>query len=62
MTNRTRDFLDKFKNFENKSLEVKFADTFSEFIECLSQVDLSDDTLDNLIGIFEKDMKIFFRN
>ena len=62
MTNRTHNFLDKFNHFDNNTVEVKFADAFAEFIECLSLADLSKNTLDDLFGIFEKDMKIFFRN
>lgn len=62
MNIKTEEFLDMFRDYENNDIENIFGDAFSEFIEILNEVDLSEDTLDNLNGIFEKDMKIFFRN
>ena len=57
---KTMEFLSYFKIYENNAIEPKFGDIFSEFIESLNDVDLSDDTLDHLTELFKKDMKIFF--
>lgn len=62
MNERTHNFLKLklFENCDNDSIEIIFADIFCEFINELNESDLSEKTLDNLNGIFEKDMKIFF--
>ena len=57
---RTHEFLSKFKDFDNNSTEVIFADCFSEFIEILNQSDLSESTLNHLNDVFSKDMNMFF--
>ena len=62
MNIRTEEFLDMFRDCENNDIKNIFGDAFSEFIEILNGVDLSEDTLDDLNGIFKKDMKIFFKN
>ena len=56
------EFLEKFSEYENDSIEVCFGDAFAEFIEILNECDLSKNTLEDLNGIFIKDMKIFFKN
>ena len=50
-----------FSTFNNEDKRVIFADVFSEFIEELNLVDLSKETLQHLNDIFEKDMKLFFK-
>lgn len=60
MNERTKEFLERFKDFDNNDIKVIFGDTFSEFIEVLNDVDLSENTLIHLNGIFEKDMFQFF--
>lgn len=62
MNIRTEEFLDKFRGYENNDIENIFGDAFSEFINELNEVDLSENTLKHLNDIFLKDMKIFFRN
>ena len=57
----THEFLSKFKDFDNHSIEVIFADCFSEFIEILNQSDLSESTLNHLNDVFSKDMNMFFK-
>lgn len=61
MTNKTKEFLEMFSTFNNEDKRVIFADVFSEFIEELNLVDLSKETLQHLNDIFEKDMKLFFK-
>lgn len=60
MNERTKEFLERFKDFDNNDIKVIFGDTFSEFIELLNDVDLSEKTLIYLNEIFEKDMFLFF--
>lgn len=62
MNQRTKEFLEKFKEYPNDSIEVAFTDSFSEFIEILNSCDLSEKTLEYLNDIFEKDLKRFLRN
>lgn len=62
MNEKTHEFLEQFSEYENDSIEVTFGDAFSEFINELNDVDLSEKTLEHLNGIFEKDMRIFFKN
>lgn len=62
MKEATHQFLERFKDYENNSVEVYFGDAFAEFVEILNECDLSEETLDNLNGIFQKDMKVFFKN
>ena len=62
MNEKTHEFLEQFSEYENDSIEVNFGDAFSEFINELNDVDLSEKTLEHLNGIFEKDMRIFFKN
>lgn len=59
---RTREFIKYFKEMDSKDSRVYFGNAFSEFIECLNRVDLSNDTLQQLNAIFMKDMKMFFNN
>lgn len=54
-------FNDEFNHFDENSDEMKFANCFSEFIDELSQVDLSRKTVINLYEIFMKDTKVFFK-
>lgn len=61
LSERTHEFLFKFKDFDNNSIEVIFADCFSEFIEILNQSDLSESTLNHLNDVFSKDMNMFFK-
>ena len=61
MNEHTKEFLELFKNYSNNDIEVIFSDNFSEFIEELNKVDLSEKTLNHLNGIFEKDMIRFFK-
>lgn len=55
----------KFNNIaihsKNKEYDT-FCDSFGEFIYELDCVDLSDKTIENLYGIFIKDMLIYFKN
>lgn len=60
MNQRTHEFLELFSNYENNDIREWFGDIFCEFINELNETDLSEKTLDNLNGIFEKDMRIFF--
>lgn len=60
MNNRTKEFLEQFKDYDNNDIENMFGDTFAEFIELLNGADLSENTLQDLNDIFDKDMKIFF--
>lgn len=60
MNKRTKEFLERFKDFDNNDIKVIFGDIFSEFIGVLNDVDLSEKTLIYLNGIFEKDMFLFF--
>lgn len=60
MNERTEEFLERFKDFDNNDIKVIFGDLFSEFIEELNNIDLSENTLIHLNGIFEKDMIQFF--
>lgn len=60
MRRETHEFLDMFSTFNNNDERVIFGDCFSEFIECLNNCDLSNDTLVQLNGIFIKDMKRYF--
>ena len=62
MNEKTHEFLEQFADYENDSIENVFGDAFSEFINELNEVDLSEKTLEHLNGIFEKDMRIFFKN
>ena len=62
MNIRTEEFLEYFKEYEENDIRVAFGDDFSEFVDCLNEVDLSDKKLDYLNDIFEKDMKIFFEH
>ena len=50
-----------FSTFNNNDERVIFGDIFSEFIDELNLVDLSKETLEHLNDIFEKDMKLFFK-
>lgn len=61
MNEKTHEFLEKFKDYENEDIREFFGDAFSEFINELNEVDLSEKTLEHLNGIFEKDMKRFFK-
>lgn len=61
MNEKTHEFLEKFKDYENEDIRQFFGDAFSEFINELNEVDLSEKTLEHLNGIFEKDMKRFFK-
>lgn len=60
MNQKTHEFLELFLNYENDDVRQWFGDVFCEFINKLNEVDLSERTLNNLNGIFEKDMRIFF--
>ena len=60
MNKRTKEFLERFKDFDNNDIKVIFGDLFSEFIEEINNIDLSENTLIHLNGIFEKDMIQFF--
>lgn len=60
MNERTEEFLERFKDFDNNDIKVIFGNIFSEFIEVLNDVDLSEKTLIYLNEIFEKDMFLFF--
>lgn len=60
MNIKTQEFLEKFKDYEPDDIREYFRDIFCEFINELNEVDLSEETLEHLNGIFEKDMKIFF--
>lgn len=60
MNQRTHEFLELFSKYDNNDIEEWFGDIFCEFINELNETDLSEKTLDNLNGIFKKDMKIFF--
>lgn len=62
MNEKTRKFLNQFENYKNNDIENIFGDVFSEFINELNEVDLSENTLEHLNDIFEKDMLIFFGN
>ena len=62
MNEKAQEFLEQFAELESNDIKVTFGDVFSEFINELNEVDLSEKTLEHLNGIFEKDMKIFFRN
>lgn len=61
MNIKTQEFLEKFKDYEPEDIREYFGDIFCEFINELNEVDLSEETLDHLNGIFEKDMKMFFK-
>ena len=61
MNEKTHEFLEKFKDYKNEDIREFFGDAFSEFINELNEVDLSEKTLEHLNGIFEKDMKRFFK-
>lgn len=61
MNEKTHEFLEKFKDYENEDIREFFGDAFSEFINELNEVDLSEKTLEHLNEIFEKDMKRFFK-
>ena len=60
MSQKTHEFLELFLNYENDDVRQWFGDVFCEFINELNEADLSERTLNNLNGIFEKDMRIFF--
>ena len=60
MNEKTKEFLEKFKDYEAEDIKEYFGDCFSEFIEILNNVDLSENTLKYLNAIFEKDMIMFF--
>lgn len=62
MNEKTHEFLEQFADYENDSIENVFGDAFSEFINELNEVDLSEKTLEHLNDIFGKDMRIFFKN
>lgn len=61
MNEKTKEFLEKFKDCESEDIREYFGDIFCEFINELNEVDLSEETLDHLNGIFEKDMNMFFK-
>lgn len=56
MVNR---FLKQVEDNENLDL---FCDAFSEFIYEMAQLDLSENTLENLFQLFLKDQNIYFKN
>ena len=58
MNERTHEFFEKIGDY---NIAECFGDSFSEFINELNEVDLSEKTLKYLNDIFDKDMKIFFR-
>lgn len=60
MNIKAQEFLERFEDYEPDDIREYFGDAFCEFINELNEVDLSEETLDHLNGIFEKDMKIFF--
>ena len=60
MNERTHEFLEKIENYEPEDIREAFGDVFCEFINELNEVDLSEQTLEHLNEIFEKDMKMFF--
>ena len=61
MNERTHEFLKKIGDYNGNNIAEYFGDIFSEFINELNEVDLSEKTLKHLNDIFDKDMKIFFR-
>lgn len=60
MKERTRKFLEQFTNLNNEDFKVSFGDIFTEFIEILNNLDLSDKTLLYINELFNKDMQLFF--
>lgn len=60
MNEKTKEFLKKFKDYELEDIREYFGDIFTEFINELNDVDLSEKTLEHLNDIFEKDMNKFF--
>ena len=60
MKERTRKFLEQFKELNNDDFRVSFADIFTEFIDILNSLDLSDKTLLYITELFNKDMQLFF--
>lgn len=60
MNEKTKEFLEKFKDYEPEDIRKYFGDIFTEFINELNNVDLSEKTLEHLNDIFEKDMNNFF--
>lgn len=46
----------------NNELKEYFSDSFSEIYECIGETDLSSDTIENLQGVLEKDMKVCIKN
>ena len=60
MNEKTHEFLGKFKDYEPEDIRECFGDIFCEFINELNEVDLSEQTLEHLNEIFEKDMEMFF--
>lgn len=62
MKERTRKFLEQFTKFNNEDFRVSFADIFTEFIDVLNSLDLSDKTLLYITELFNKDMQLFFKD
>ena len=46
----------------NNNLKEYFSDSFCEIYECIGEVDLSSDTIENLQGVLKKDMKVCINN
>lgn len=61
MNEKTKEFLEKFKDYEPEDIREYFGDIFTEFINELNNVDLSEKTLEHLNDIFEKDMNNFLK-
>lgn len=62
MKERTRKFLEQFTKLNNEDFRVSFGDIFTEFIDILNNLDLSDKTLLYINEIFNKDMHLFFKD
>lgn len=60
MNEHTKEFLEQFTNLNNEDFRVSFADIFTEFIDILNNLDLSDKTLLYINELFNKDMQLFF--
>lgn len=60
MKERTRKFLEQFTKLNNEDFRVSFGDIFTEFIDILNNLDLSDKTLLYINELFNKDMQLFF--
>ena len=61
MNERTHEFFEKIGDYNGNNIAECFGDSFSELINELNEDDLSEKTKKYLNDIFDKDMKIFFR-